>query len=48
MPSYLRNFYFAELVAIKKEENKQAQKHNVQSKKTSTVNRANINPRFKR
>ena len=44
MPSYLRLFYYRELVDARKEENKQAEKVN---QKQETISRPNINPRFK-
>ena len=45
MPSYLRLFYYQELVNARKEEAKQIKKAN---KNQKTVSRSNINPRFKR
>ena len=44
MPSYLRSFYYNELVEMKKEENKKIKES---QKKTKTPSKPNI-PRFKR
>tara|TARA_A100001515_G_scaffold82556_1_gene65505 strand:- start:13 stop:150 length:138 start_codon:yes stop_codon:yes gene_type:complete len=44
MPSYLRLFYYQELVKVRKEENEQVKKANERQK---TISRPNINPRFK-
>tara|TARA_R100001443_G_scaffold10023_3_gene19580 strand:+ start:631 stop:768 length:138 start_codon:yes stop_codon:yes gene_type:complete len=45
MPVYLRNFYFKELLSVKKEEKKQVDTAN--QKQASSVKRPNIS-RFKR
>jgi|TARA_Y100001972_G_C7507122_1_gene256414 hypothetical protein len=45
MPSYLRAFYFNELVEIKKEENKQAEEA---TKRAKSQSKPRMNPRFKR
>ena len=45
MPTYLRNFYTKKLVDTKKEEQKQVKEA---SKKSKSVNRPAVNPRFKR
>jgi hypothetical protein len=44
MPTYLRKFYFKQLVDVKKDEKKQMDSAN---KKSSNINRPNIS-RFKR
>ena len=44
MPTYLRNFYYKQLVKIKEEETKEIKK----SQRKSKVPKPTINPRFKR
>ena len=44
MPIYLRNFYYKELVDIRKKENDEIKKANQKSQ----VSKPAINPRFKR
>tara|TARA_A100001515_G_scaffold134150_1_gene123927 strand:+ start:139 stop:273 length:135 start_codon:yes stop_codon:yes gene_type:complete len=44
MPVYLRNFYYQELVQVRKDENEQIKK----SQKRQKVSKPAINPRFKR
>tara|TARA_Y100000310_G_C20171568_1_gene573926 strand:- start:230 stop:370 length:141 start_codon:yes stop_codon:yes gene_type:complete len=46
MPIYLRNFYYQELLDIRKKENQEAKK--AQQKKKSKISRPPTNPRFKR
>jgi hypothetical protein len=45
MPVYLRRFYYSKLVKTKKEETDEIKKN---SKKSSSISRPAINPRFKR
>ena len=45
MPVYLRNFYYQELVEIKKKEKKETEK--AQQKNKSNIQRPPTNPRFK-
>ena len=44
MPSYLRNFYFKELIDTRKKENEEVKK----SQRKNTITKPAINPRFKR
>ena len=44
MPIYLRNFYYKELVDVRKKENDEIEKHNQKSR----ASKPTINPRFKR
>ena len=44
MPIYLTNFYYKELVDVRKKENDEIQKYNQKSR----VSKPTINPRFKR
>ena len=44
MPIYLRNFYYQELVQVRKDENEQIKK----SQRRQKVSKPAINPRFKR
>jgi hypothetical protein len=45
MPIYLRNFYYKKLIDTRNLENEEIKKAN---KKTNSVSRPSINPRFKR
>ena len=47
MPTYLRNFYYKELVEVKKQESEAVKKAHKKSK-PKKVQRPKINPRFKR